>query len=168
LSARFSLMALVGLALAGGAAAVRGQSALDGFDPNANGLVRVVVLQPDGKILVGGLFNTIGGQTRNDIARRDGIDGITLENQEKQPAPDGGNFPNSSDSTSDIDDSDGGLDDLSADTAHNYQDTPLFSVTGRDAVTRGKSRIVPILLFRVHCFYCLHEHIRERAPPIPV
>src|SRR5207302_905516 len=73
-SARFSLMALVGLALAGGAAAVRGQSALDGFDPNANALVRVVVVQQDGKILIGGDFTTLapnGGVavTRNGIAR---------------------------------------------------------------------------------------------------
>ena len=60
--------------LAGGAAAVRGQSALDGFDPNANGAVRVVVVQPDGKILIGGDFTTLspnGGAavTRNRIAR---------------------------------------------------------------------------------------------------
>ena len=60
--------------LAGGAAAVRGQSALDGFDPNANGTVRVVVVQPDGKILIGGDFTTLspnGGAavTRNRIAR---------------------------------------------------------------------------------------------------
>ena len=73
-SARFSLMALVGLALAGSAAAVRGQSALDGFDPNANGMVRVVVVQPDGKILIGGDFTTLspnGGVavTRNHVAR---------------------------------------------------------------------------------------------------
>src|SRR5207253_2483492 len=73
-SARFSLMALVGLALAGGAAAVCGQSALDGFDPNANGVVRVVVVQSDGKILIGGDFTTLspnGGAavTRNHIAR---------------------------------------------------------------------------------------------------
>src|ERR1700731_2837218 len=39
-------------------AAVCGQSALDGFDPNANGNVRVVV-QPDGKILIGGDFATL-------------------------------------------------------------------------------------------------------------
>ena len=56
------------------AAAVRGQSALDGFDPNANGTVRVVVVQPDGKILIGGDFTTLspnGGVavTRNRIAR---------------------------------------------------------------------------------------------------
>ena len=58
--------------LAGGAAAVRGQSALDGFDPNANGSVRVVVVQPDGKILIGGDFTTVLGGvtvTRNHIAR---------------------------------------------------------------------------------------------------
>ena len=52
----------------------RAQSALDGFDPNANGIVRVVVVQPDGKILIGGEFTTLspnGGVavTRNRIAR---------------------------------------------------------------------------------------------------
>src|SRR6266446_1212695 len=55
-------------------AAVRGQSALDGFDPNANGAIRVVVVQPNGKILIGGDFTTLspnGGVavTRNKIAR---------------------------------------------------------------------------------------------------
>src|SRR5438309_1466300 len=67
-------MALVGLALTGGAAAVRGQSALDGFDPNANDSVYVAVVQPDGKILIGGDFTTLspnGGAavTRNRIAQ---------------------------------------------------------------------------------------------------
>ena len=56
------------------AAAARGQSALDDFDPNANGPVHVVVVQPDGKILLGGVFTTLspnGGAavTRNCIAR---------------------------------------------------------------------------------------------------
>ena len=60
--------------LTGGAAAVRGQSALDGFDPNSNSTVQVVVVQPDGKILIGGDFTTLspnGGLsvTRNRIAR---------------------------------------------------------------------------------------------------
>jgi uncharacterized delta-60 repeat protein len=72
-SARFSLMAFVGLALAGGTL-VRGQSALDGFDPNPNGLVDVVAVQPDGKILIGGDFIQLapnGGPVvlRNHIAR---------------------------------------------------------------------------------------------------
>src|SRR5204862_287216 len=63
----------VALLLAGGAAALRGQSA-DGFDPNPNDWVYVVVAQPDGKILIGGDFTTLspnGGAavTRNHIAR---------------------------------------------------------------------------------------------------
>jgi uncharacterized delta-60 repeat protein len=62
------------LLLAGGAEGLRGQSALDGFDPNPNGAVRVIVVQPDGKILIGGDFTTLapnGGATvsRNYIAR---------------------------------------------------------------------------------------------------
>jgi hypothetical protein len=44
----FSVAAL----LASGAAVVRGQSALDGFDPNANDAIKVAVVQPDGKILI--------------------------------------------------------------------------------------------------------------------
>jgi uncharacterized delta-60 repeat protein len=39
------------------------------FDPNANGTVRSIVVQPDGNILVGGDFTYIGNQTRNKIAR---------------------------------------------------------------------------------------------------
>ena len=50
------LLLSVAVLLAGGASAVRGQSALDGFDPNPNGAVDVVVIQPDGKILLGGGF----------------------------------------------------------------------------------------------------------------
>ena len=68
------LLLSVAVLLAGGMGPVRGQSALDGFDPNANGPVRVVVVQPDGKILIGGQFTTLspnGGApvTRNHIAR---------------------------------------------------------------------------------------------------
>src|SRR6266404_5619843 len=68
------LLFSIAVLLAGGAAAVRGQSALDGFDPNANGTIQVVVLQPDGKILIGGSFTSLapnGGMsvTRNRIAR---------------------------------------------------------------------------------------------------
>ena len=65
---------LLAVLLAGGVAAVRGQSALDGFDPNTNGMVRVIVVQPDGKILIGGDFTSLspnGGAEvkRNRIAR---------------------------------------------------------------------------------------------------
>ena len=54
----------------------------DSFDPNANSIVNAITLQADGKILVGGLFNTgfgattIGGQTRNHIARLDPATGL--------------------------------------------------------------------------------------------
>jgi uncharacterized delta-60 repeat protein len=56
------------------AAAARPQSALDGFDPNANGSISAIVVQPDGKILIGGTFSTLspnGGAAvaRNRIAR---------------------------------------------------------------------------------------------------
>jgi len=62
------------LLLAGGATVLRGQSALDGFDPNANAPVQVVVVQPDGKLIIAGNFTTLapnGGATvtRNHIAR---------------------------------------------------------------------------------------------------
>jgi len=41
---------------------------VDSFDPNANNDVRAFAMQADGKILVGGFFTRIGGQTRNRIA----------------------------------------------------------------------------------------------------
>ena len=63
------LLFSVAVLLAGGASAVRGQSALDGFDPNANGPVNVVVAQPDGKILLGGSFTSVLGVARNRMAR---------------------------------------------------------------------------------------------------
>src|SRR2546426_4786281 len=50
------LLFSVAVLLAGGVAAVRGQSALDGFYPNPNNLVFAVVVQADGKILLGGGF----------------------------------------------------------------------------------------------------------------
>ena len=51
----------------------------DSFNPNANGNVFAIVVQADGKILVSGNFfgaNSIGGQTRNYIARLDGATGL--------------------------------------------------------------------------------------------
>ncbi|PYK93743.1 MAG: hypothetical protein DME36_08365, partial [Verrucomicrobia bacterium] len=41
----------------------------DSFDPNANGSVAAIAVQADGKILVGGFFGSIGGQTRSVFAR---------------------------------------------------------------------------------------------------
>jgi uncharacterized delta-60 repeat protein len=45
------------------------QSPIDVFAPNANNGVRSIAVQADGKILVGGWFTIIGGQSRNRIAR---------------------------------------------------------------------------------------------------
>jgi hypothetical protein len=63
------VLSSVAVLLTGGASAVRGQSALDGFDPNAFGVVRVVIVQPDGKILIGGDF-TAAEITGEPIALR--------------------------------------------------------------------------------------------------
>ncbi len=45
------------------------QSADDGFNPNANNHVNALVVQADGRIVVGGEFTTMGGQPRSRIAR---------------------------------------------------------------------------------------------------
>ena len=41
----------------------------DSFNPNANDAIYSIAVQPDGKILAGGIFTSIGGQSRNRIAR---------------------------------------------------------------------------------------------------
>src|SRR5205807_5773930 len=46
------------------------------FSGNADFTVESIALQADGKILAGGAFNTIGGQTRNYIARLDATTGL--------------------------------------------------------------------------------------------
>ena len=72
---RFShFLLVIGTSLALGVLTVRGQSVLDGFDPNANGAIRAIVVQTDGKILIGGDFTTLAPNgsapvTRNHIAR---------------------------------------------------------------------------------------------------
>ena len=48
----------------------------DSFDPNANNDVLSIAVQADGKILAGGCFTSIGGQTRNRIARLDPTTGL--------------------------------------------------------------------------------------------
>src|SRR5438445_11951156 len=41
----------------------------DSFNPNANSYVLSIAVQADGKILAGGFFTSIGGQTRSGFAR---------------------------------------------------------------------------------------------------
>ena len=43
----------------------------DSFTANTNDVVYAMLVQADGKILVGGAFTNIGGQARNYIARLD-------------------------------------------------------------------------------------------------
>ena len=51
-------------------ARVDGASGLaDSFNPNANDTVYSIALQQDGKVLAGGVFTSIGGQSRNRFAR---------------------------------------------------------------------------------------------------
>ncbi len=61
------LLLLLTIALQPGA--VHAQSADDGFNPDANSTVYALAQQADGKIVVGGQFTTMGGVTRNRIAR---------------------------------------------------------------------------------------------------
>ncbi len=44
-------------------------SAADGFDPDVDGNVYVVVAQPDGRLLIGGQFGSVRGFPRNNLAR---------------------------------------------------------------------------------------------------
>ena len=66
-AARF--LFLLTLLLAGGAPAVRAQAVLDSFDPNANWPIRAVVVQPDGKVLIGGDFTTLSPNGGPLVAR---------------------------------------------------------------------------------------------------
>ena len=50
-------------------AEIRGQCVRDVFNPNANSAVEVVIVQPDGKVLIGGDFTKVLGVRRNHIAR---------------------------------------------------------------------------------------------------
>ena len=61
------LLTLSGLILAAGTCF--GQYADDGFNPNANGTVYAIIVQPDGKLLLGGEFDTLGGVALSGIAR---------------------------------------------------------------------------------------------------
>jgi hypothetical protein len=50
-------------------AEIHGQCVHDVFNPNANSAVEVVIVQPDGKVLIGGDFTKVLGVRRNHIAR---------------------------------------------------------------------------------------------------
>ncbi len=67
-TAHFVKPLVTALALLGLAASVHSQTP-DSFNPGADGYVYWLGVQADGKILVGGTFSTLGGQTRNYLGR---------------------------------------------------------------------------------------------------
>ena len=74
LSLSLLILSCIAAAFCIGSSPLFAQAPAEAFDPNANGIVRVVVAQSDGKILLGGNFTTLspnGGEsvTRNHIAR---------------------------------------------------------------------------------------------------
>src|SRR5712692_3876911 len=52
------------------AAEGRAQSAVDGFDPGADRNVKALAVQPDGKIIVGGTFSSLGGGGTGTTTRK--------------------------------------------------------------------------------------------------
>jgi uncharacterized delta-60 repeat protein len=49
---------------------INAQYALDGFDPNPNGEIHAIVVQPDGKIIIGGGFTTVSPNGSAPVERR--------------------------------------------------------------------------------------------------
>jgi uncharacterized delta-60 repeat protein len=61
-------------------ARLNGDGTLDTtFSPNADGAVNAMELQPDGRLTVGGAFNSIGGQARFRLGRLDEISSVIRE-----------------------------------------------------------------------------------------
>src|SRR5664279_3327621 len=64
------VIALIGVWLLGVAITpAHAQNSLDAFDPNPNAGVFALAQQTDGKLVLGGFFGTVGGTTRNRVAR---------------------------------------------------------------------------------------------------
>lgn len=63
------LRAALTVALAAGTCAAHAETALDDFDPGTSGGVSAVLALPDGEVLLGGTFATVGGQAQRNLAR---------------------------------------------------------------------------------------------------
>jgi len=48
---------------------INAQTTIESFNPNANGMISSIVVQANGKVLIGGDFTTIGGQEKKYLAR---------------------------------------------------------------------------------------------------
>jgi len=93
----------------------------------------------------------------------DGIDCITADDSDEEPlqvvADKSAGWPNDSDLGPSV-----SVDRATLPTRTNKK--PIhFSETHFEVVTVHDLVADPILLFPIHCFYSVHEHIRERAPP---
>ena len=92
----------------------------------------------------------------------DGLDCITADNIDEEPVQ---ICDDSSDPMGDSDLSESASADKAVIPSRDDQGPPHFAVASVDLVTLRAPGTIRIPLLTVHCFYCLHEHIRERAPP---
>jgi hypothetical protein len=96
------------------------------------------------------------------------FDSIISLSRDKENAPSqrDDKFPVPADSSTDLNDDDGGWDDLEVDPAAiDVHDLFQCSFTVFDKATLGRRTDVEALLPSVRCFFCLRQHVRERAPP---
>jgi hypothetical protein len=69
-------------------------------------------------------------------------------------------------SPKDLDDANGGLDDVDATTATRHdQDTPWLTTATLNTIALPEPGFVPAFLFSTHSSDSPREHVRERAPP---
>jgi hypothetical protein len=109
--------------------------------------------------------NTPTHQSSVSVSSIDGIDCITADDiaavseEPVQVCDDPSDSPNAPDQGT----------SLSADKAsipsRPNQSPSHFADTGFCALAQSPPAITLVFLIPVHCFYSLHEHIRERAPP---
>jgi len=92
----------------------------------------------------------------------DGIDCITVDYVEEEPLQ----ITDNSSELPDNPERDASVwEDKASTPARSEKDLPQLPGRSFDAATLPSLEIAPILLLGTHSFYCLHEHIRERAPP---
>lgn len=92
----------------------------------------------------------------------DGIECITAEDPHEEPlqvADKSADWPNDSDQGPSM-----SVDRATIPSRHD-QGPPQFSITRLEVVAQREPGMTPVFSLLVHCFYSLHEHIRERAPP---
>ena len=92
----------------------------------------------------------------------DGLDCITAYEADDAPLQ---ICEDSSDPWNDLDEISLPSDDRAVIPSRDDQATPQFTTTTLDASALYQPGFVPAFLFSTHSSFCLHEHLRERAPP---